>query len=199
VIDSLQALTVGNGRSAPLAYFYCSGNEPDRSSPAVIMRTILKQLCLPNAGHFIPEGIARKYNQLRGGTSNPAQLSLEECVDLILALLDSDPAVIVIDALDEGDRKLRRRLLLAFEKIVENSASIVKIFISSRDERDIEHRLNLSPNVQIGASDNGEDIKRFILTEVDGAIRDGVLLRGNIPEELRMKIINVIMEGAQGM
>ena len=107
-------------------------------------------------------------------------------MDLLLAILDNNPAIIIVDGLDECGREMRDQLLSAFENIVQNSTNIVKIFISSRYELDIESYMRDPPIIQIKARDNVEDIKHFTVTKVDQAIENQTLLRGNISPTLRI-------------
>jgi len=147
--------------------------------------------------------VAKKYKEMKEEADDdgcePAKLTVTECVELILALLKSNPATIIIDALDECNRARRHELLLAFDKIIQKSANVVKIFVSSRDDHDIVCRLENSPNVFIRARDNGEDIERFVRSEVHQSIMDKRLLSGNVSDELKSRIISILIEGAQGM
>lgn len=124
---------------------------------------------------------------------------MAECVDVILALLKANPAIIFIDALDECDPLRRHELLEALDTIITQSENLVKVFVSSRDDNDIVYRLENSPNVYISASDNEEDIIQFVHQEVESTIRNRRLLAGLVSEDLRSKIETVLIAGAQGM
>ena len=130
---------------------------------------------------------------------DPEKLTATECVELILAILDYDPAVIVIDALDECDPARRHELLQALDRIIQISASLMKVFVSSRDDNDILCSLSESPNVYIHASDNDEDIQRFVRAEVNQAVKDRRLLCGDLSDSLKDHIICTLTRGAQGM
>jgi hypothetical protein len=167
------------------------------------LRSILKQLSFSGSNLPIREPVAETYKNRKkeaedDGTAIEA-LTIEESLRLILALLESDPATIIIDALDECDPYQRHKLLDALDRIIQESASLVKIFVSSRDDNDIVCLLTLSPNVVICAVDNGEDIKRFIDSEVDQSIRHKRLLIGKVSEELKNQIKTTLTRGAQGM
>ncbi|RDW62024.1 hypothetical protein BP6252_11457 [Coleophoma cylindrospora] len=130
---------------------------------------------------------------------DPLQLTTAECVEVILELLKDNPAVIFIDALDECDPVRRHELLEALDEIIECSENLVKVFVSSRDDNDIVCHLKNLPSVRISASDNGDDIIRFVHLEVEQAIHKKKLLGGNVSQRLRTKIIQVLVDGAQGM
>ncbi|RQM04689.1 hypothetical protein DH86_00003943 [Scytalidium sp. 3C] len=206
VIERLMQESSTNMASAPIAYFYCVRNasEPERADPDEILRSILKQLCSAKSDVPVREPVSSRYKTLKeeaddDGSEEPPRLTVSECVELILGLLDANPATIIIDALDECDPARRHQLLLAFDEIIQNSGNVVKIFVSSRDDRDIACRLEQSPNIYIQASDNEQDIDRFVHTQIDQSIREKRLLGGNVSEELRDTMIVALIKGAQGM
>jgi hypothetical protein len=178
--------------------------EPERADPDEIMRCILKQLSCSKSYLPVREPVAKRYKRLKeeaddDGHEEPPKLAVTESVELILALLETNPATIIIDALDECDPERRHELLSAFDTITQNSANVVQIFISSRDDHDILCRLENSPDIFIRASDNGEDIDHFVRSQVDQSIANKRLLSGKISTELRERIISVLTEKAQGM
>jgi hypothetical protein len=169
--------------------------------PDEILRCILEQLSSSEVSEPIREPVARKYAEKKKEAKgrNPEKLMLDEAVDVILALLETNPATIVIDALDECDPNSRRELLDALDTIIHESASLVKVFASSRDDGDIVCELANSPNVFIQASDNKVDIERFVRTQVAEAIKKRRLIKGNVSEQLKGQIIRTLIDGAQGM
>lgn len=106
---------------------------------------------------------------------------------------------IVIDALDECDQEKGKKFLMSLRKIVESSTSLVKIFVSSRNDDDIVLKLEKLPNLWIEAADNAGDIERFVQKEVIRCKKDGDLLRGSIKDELLEKIISSLTTRSQGM
>ncbi|TVY64249.1 Ankyrin repeat domain-containing protein [Lachnellula suecica] len=192
--------------SPPLfAYFYCtrSDAERERANPDEIMRSILKQLSCSKANLPIREPVAGEYKKLKDEAdddgSEPIKWTTPECVDLIIQILQENSATIIVDALDECDPERRHELLFAFDRIIQESASVVKIFASSREDDDIKCRLEVSPNIFIHASDNGEDIERFVHDQVDRAIRERRLLNGDVSIKLKGQIVQVLTERSQGM
>jgi hypothetical protein len=205
VIECLNEAKFASTGSAPIAYFYCARDaaEPERADPAEIMRSILKQLSCSKSDLPIREPVAKKYKDMKkeadGDGCELEKLTIAECVELILAVLESNPVTIIIDALDECDPSRRHELFQALDEIIQNAANIVKVFASSRDDNDIICRLTKSHNIFIRACDNSEDIKRFIHSHVGQSITNKRLLRGNISEELKSQIISTLTEKAQGM
>lgn len=203
VIEYLKHRAQQRQDSAPIAYFYCARNinEPERADPTELLRNILEQLCSLDAETPIRKPLSNAYlarkKEARG--RKPEKLNLEETVDIILEVLETNPATIVIDGLDECDPIKRNDLLLALQKIITESNSIVKVFVSSRDDHDLVHHLVNSPNLYIHAADNTEDIMMFIRSRVQGAIRDGKLLCGRVSDRLKDIIIGRLIKEANGM
>jgi hypothetical protein len=188
-----------------MAYFYCARNqaERERANPDEILRSILKQLSCSKPTLPIREPVATEYKALKDEAdqdgSDPTQWTASECVQLMIKLLQDNPAIIIVDALDECDPDRRHEVLLAFDRIIQDSGDIVKIFASSRDDDDIVCRLETSPNVFIRASDNGEDIDRFVHFQVNNAIAQKRLLKGDVSLELKERIIRELTKKAGGM
>ena len=206
IIDSLQAQTnASTGKQSPaLAYFYCSRNpaEPERSKPYHVLRTLVKQLCIGNTKGGIHDCVLkafenRKSNALRNGL-DPAPLDAEECTELLLQLLSKGETVIAIDALDECDPTQRHILLGALETLLKSDRG-VKLLISSRDETDIGVWFQNSIYIRITERDTREDIESFAQAQVDNAVKDRRILRGQVHPQLRQEIIETLRERASGM
>lgn len=167
------------------------------------MRSILKQLSSSQSEFPIKEPVVQAYRERKREAdedgSDLEKLAVHDCVQIILDLLENNPAVIIIDALDECDPSRRHEILMALDTIIHRSANVVKVFVSSRDEQDIVFRLANSPNVYIHATDNGEDIRRFVDTEVNQSLKDQKLLFGVMSDQMKNQIITTLNEGAQGM
>ncbi len=106
---------------------------------------------------------------------------------------------IVVDALDECDLSSRAELLESLTQVVEESADLIKILISSRNDRAITYHLEGFPNITINANDNHSDIARFVEHEVDTMIKNKKLLWGKVSTELRKLIKETLCERADGM
>ena len=129
--------------SASTAFFYCARStaEPARAKPVEILCTLLRQLCSSNPDQPIKSPVAREYEarqkKAEEDCSTVKKLTVEECTRLIIELTKDHPATIVLDALDECEEITRHELLEAFDSMISNSANVVKVFVSSRDDIDI--------------------------------------------------------------
>ncbi|KAH7308795.1 hypothetical protein BKA65DRAFT_519930 [Rhexocercosporidium sp. MPI-PUGE-AT-0058] len=200
VIEYLQARAQGDGG---VAYFYCArtANEPERADPAELLRCLLEQMACLDESEPIQLPIVAVYhsrkNEARG--RKPEKLGMEECVEVVIELLRLNTVTIVVDGLDECDPTRRQELLDAFQKIVTESDNIVKIFVSSRDDHDLIHRLSRTPNLYIKAADNKSDIERFVTSRVEEAISKERILCGKVPRELKNIIVETLTRKAEGM
>ena len=183
-------------------YFYCARNaaEPERADPAAILRSLVRQMsCLKNDGAILGP-VKKVYMERRRDGFAAGPLITSESKALIIELSQLRPlTTFVIDALDECDPVLRGELFDALTQILQSSNGLVKILVSSRNERDIICELASCLNVEIEAKDNQADISHFVNHEVDDLIRKKRLLYGNVPDDLRHMIKQVLREKAGGM
>lgn len=191
--------------AAPIAYFYCARNtaEPQRSDPAEILLSILKQLMCCKLNWQMESSTAEEYKKRkleadRDG-SDIARLDVDEAALKILDLTKNMPVTIFIDAIDECRSDLRYQLLQALEILLHESINIVKVFVSSREDADIVLKLRKSPNIYINVDDNTDDINRYVEAEIQKAIDDGRLLKGRVSPQLRCRITTSLTMKSQGM
>ena len=130
-----------------------------------------------------------------GGNFAPTKLSLDDCADVILDLLEGQSAVLLIDALDECQDL--PSLLGALSKITQKGA--VKCFLSGRDELSREIECASFSIISSSVTDNSADIKRYITLEVESIIKEKRLLHGKVSNALRDEIVQVLNKGADGM
>ncbi|KAI1864951.1 uncharacterized protein JN550_008497 [Neoarthrinium moseri] len=185
------------------AYFYCSRNpaEPERSDPACIMASIVRQLSSLDPGKPLLQPTISTYQSHEDEGFAAGSLGLKDSRDLLLQLLEKFPtATIIIDALDECRTDTRRQLLDCLEYILLESTTLVKIFVSSRDDQDIVCKLQVYPGLELSSRLNSKDITYFVKSETDQLIARGQLLRSSTSRiELSAKIVEDVTDGAQGM
>lgn len=189
---------------APVAFFYCARNpaEPERSNPTEIARSILKQLAVNKNGllkDIVIQEFQVRESQAEIDGEDVQQLNLREAQALILKILEKDPATIILDGLDECDEGRRFDLLSMFHCLIQQSASVIKLLIASRDDGDIAQQLESFPSVYIRADDSRADLNRFIDHSLDEAVASGKLLKGKISNALRKQVSSILKEGANGM
>lgn len=199
IVEKLITESAQNPFSHPV-YFYCtrSPSERERADPTHILRSILRQLSTPRSTSTLPTCVVDKYNKERGSF-----LDLGDTLDLIIDIIKNRTITfIVLDALDECDSSLQYELIDALETILRESQSLVKIFVSSRNDSDLVCWLQEYPNKEILSSDNQVDLAAFVDDEVDRRVdgRPRRLLRARkISDALRDDIKRTLKAQAQGM
>ena len=126
---------------------------------------------------------------------------MQESCELLLQLIDyHQMTIIVIDALDECDPNTHDELLQVLQTVLSQSTSLVKIFVSSRDDGDIKRQLEEYPDLTISSSKNFSDITAFITFETAKIVRRRKLLRNSqAEEELQSSIVQEAIDKADGM
>lgn len=94
---------------------------------------------------------------------------------------------------------VRHRLLSGQSRFFKEAPGLVKVFISSRDDKDITLRLVNLPNLYITTIHSSHDMGQFVRSEVDQAIKDKRLLNEYPSADLVDAIIGRLAEQAQGV
>lgn len=151
------------------------------------MRAIVKQLSVVLPGDDqLPEVVVQEYKGREKEGLADGALRLSECEKLIVSLLDIHPqTTIIIDALDEVYQDKRWTLISSLQKLIVQSPSLVKVFVSSRDNLEIRLKLEDVPNMYIEATDNRGDNTRYVMRELESATENRLLLTGEAPEKLK--------------
>lgn len=183
-------------------YFYCTRNpaEPERGNPETILRSLVRQLSNQPPDGALLDPVQNTYQAREKDGFAAGPLTIEESTNLIIELCHKRQlTTIVVDALDECEPVLREELLSAFNDILQASEGLVKILVSSRNERDIVCHLEGCINLEIQASNNQADIVHFVRTELDTLIQNKALLSGRVSRKLRQEMELILCEGASGM
>ncbi|KAI4138069.1 MAG: hypothetical protein L6R39_006981, partial [Caloplaca ligustica] len=223
VIDQLKREISDNGESDHLAFFYASAQEGSFwSKPDEVMRSIVRQLSVTQAGTNLEPATKQEYDNLMDATNEPSRPVMSECVDITLALTNYFPVVIVIDGLDElqagnaADRtqSSRNDLIESLVEVVRKSSNPMKLLFSVLADGSAEARLRRvfantasddtgSPNnwhtIEVNASRNSEEIGAYVDIELTKRISSGDLLGGEVDEELKGTIKDRLLERSNGM
>lgn len=106
--------------------------------------------------------------------------------------------VLVLDALDEYTHQ-RQELLEVLGKIVSPATSDrgnVKLFVTSRKERNIEFAFKTFPKIEIEAKKVDEDIKSYVTAQLAKHRQNGTL---KIDDALERRILTALTSQAGGM
>lgn len=181
-----------------LAYFYCSRTSSDtrQQNPRAILLSILRQLAAPLPGLPLKSPIISAYDKETIRGSQEAHLPISEIIVLLTELIQNHykNVTLIIDALDECDVSGRSCLLDAFAKLTYNPITTVKTLVSSRNDPDIENHFSKIPSLSITATDNADDILKFVHKEISQR-----LLRGRASKQLRELVENDLNYKANGV
>ncbi|RYP58533.1 hypothetical protein DL769_008907 [Monosporascus sp. CRB-8-3] len=193
VIDHVQSLLKSPRNEDGFAFFYCNRNEEERRKPLMVLRSYVRQLSTtakyPGEMHKKLQGLWGE-KRLKG-----SDLGLEDCREQLLESVNLFPrTTLVLDALDECEPDSREELVKTVEILLSKSRRPLKVFISSRPDRDIRDRFLDRPNIEIQATHNEKDIQNFVNEEIvkHGAWKD-------MSPPLKDEIIRVLLARSQGM
>ncbi|KAG4442329.1 hypothetical protein IFR05_002180 [Cadophora sp. M221] len=164
------------------AIFYCSQNtaEPLRADLASILASIARQLASLNPSSALMPPVVELYEEAEAQGSASGTLDIDESKELILALINAYPVTtIIIDALDECCANERGVILDFIKTVIEESSSLVRIFVSSREDGDMVFHLDRFPNMRISSGKNQVDIEAFVVSETSRLVGSGYLLRNS--------------------
>ncbi|KAH8901279.1 hypothetical protein GQ53DRAFT_850827 [Thozetella sp. PMI_491] len=193
VIDHIRARLKSSPNDEGFAFFYCNRNEEERRKPLNVLRSFVRQLSSPVAkSRKIRTSLC---NLVREAQRSGSELSMEVCKAQLLESINLYPkTTLVLDALDECDPVLRSQLFKTIDFLIFNAERPLKVFISSRPDFDIWSRFVSRPNIEIRATDNGEDITRFVNEQITEHQH-----WNRMSPELRETIITTLLERSNGM
>ncbi len=182
-----------------LAYFYCNRNDDARRDPENVLRSFAKQLSMSPGQDAIHDALFRSYNLKRQTGFGSNKLSFEESEELLQELIRSfasyQRTTLILDAMDECDERVRLELIDVFNRLVETCDDL-KILISSRENTDIQRQLQKEVNIGIQATDNHDDIYKFVMSTI---ALSRVERPKPLPKDLQEEITTTILDKSKGM
>ncbi|KAI2636665.1 hypothetical protein GGS21DRAFT_39862 [Xylaria nigripes] len=196
IIEQVEATLLGRDNDEGFAFFYCNRNEEDRRNALPILRSYVRQLsrtlCKSDCIYPPLKQLCDK-SRLEG-----SGWTFELCQESLVDLLCLYPrTILVLDALDECYPEERTKLLNFFDSIPKKSTKPVKVFISTRPEGDIRQRIDLFSSIEIKATDNENDIAKFVRQSIEENGRWRNALEKN--ESLKEEIVKSLLDKSDGM
>ena len=194
VVDSLYAhyqLSPNTG----IGYIYCSYTKSHTSLEYI--RVVIKQLCRKMMP--LPPILNQVYEKHYTNDSHP---TFGELQDLFFALIRQlDSVFFVLDALDECTLDQRKEIYHFFSEIMKlrNGAGngIIKFFVTSRKESDIERAFLSMPSLKIEVKAAESDIERYVKAQIEQRLDIGAPILGD--KILKKKIFTALTSKANGM
>ncbi|UKZ58129.1 hypothetical protein TrVGV298_011994 [Trichoderma virens] len=161
VIDYVKQALEASQHDEGFAYFYCNRSGPSMQDPIVVLRSFVRQLA--GKAYDEPDVIQSSLVQkCRTAKIEGRDLGYKDCRDLILESLNLYPkTTIILDALDESDITTYNLCTILIE-MMEKSRKPVKIFISSRPDREYLKAFEDRCIITVDASKQQADIERFL-------------------------------------
>lgn len=129
------------------------------------------------------------------GRETATDLTFSICRDVLIKFIETYPqTTIVLDALDECEKDCRHELMDLFDDILGQASRPVKLIIASRPDIDIKEHFSKRAFVNIRATDNRDDIGKYIQAEVQKHSRWSKLNEG-----LRTEISRILLQKSDGM
>jgi ankyrin repeat domain-containing protein 50 len=129
---------------------------------------------------------------------NASLLTVNGCKSFIKKFIGLYPqTTIILDALDECERDTQDDLIRILQEFLEEALRPLKLLISSRPEGNIRAAFKDTLNVNVTAADNGDDIFKFVSTEI-AKHRKWEKWKKEDPG-LETEIVGALQRGAKGM
>ena len=175
-------------------YYYCDYSDQRSLNADVLLGTIIHQL-LDHLRPF-PESLERELISIcsyKSGILNIDDLSSV----LVLSSEHVQNLFVVIDGLDECGKDVLQQILDVIKSLAACQPSVIKLFISSRDDIRIIESLKKYPVLQASAVDISNDMQVYVKGAVRDRIESGDLIVRS--PELEAVIITELTSKAHGM
>jgi hypothetical protein len=189
-------------RSALVAYFYFDYKDSSKRDIRGLLESLVFQLGVDSVRCW---GILYQlYTQCRGGSDQPSNSALANCLKNMLTSPGQLPIFIILDALDECPNTVetpsaREKVLNFLDDLIGSEHANLFICITSRPDQDIQSVFNplTSPSRRVSLNEEvgqREDINRYLRSFVQ---TDREMRRWK--EEDKELVIDALSERANGM
>jgi hypothetical protein len=201
-----------HAQAVPIAYFYCGDStNGDGVDACDVLRSLIRQLAVidHHSRQIHRQALSeyeRKCKDANEEDSEVEKLNCSECVALLAELLRANPAVLVIDGVDEiyaepPPRTTKYELLRSLAKLRDVAASVVKIFLTSREDGQIsrwagDHSVQ---GMHVRDATVRVDMEHFVKHCIDRSISEHKILDGQLSASLQARITSYLLERADGM
>lgn len=161
VIDYVKQTLKASQHDEGFAYFYCNRNGPSMQDPIAVLRSFVRQLAGKafDEPDLVQSSLIQKCQTAK---REGRELGYKDCRDLILESFNLySKTTIVLDALDETDITIYNLCTILME-MMETSRKPVKVFISSRPDREYMKAFEDKCIITVDASNQQADIELFL-------------------------------------
>jgi hypothetical protein len=195
-----EAKAIYNSGLATLAYFYFDFKDSSKQDARGLLTSLLAQLSsMSDPCYDILSGL---YSRHHGGSQQPDDRTLTECLKDMLMLSDQPTVYLIVDALDEcpntsGFPTAREKVLDLLEELVNLKFPNLRLCVTSRPEVDIGAVLRPLTSLHVSLHDESgqnQDILNYIKSVVQS---DRKMRRWR--DEDRQLVIDTLSAKAGGM
>ncbi|UKZ94421.1 uncharacterized protein TrAFT101_009294 [Trichoderma asperellum] len=142
------------------AFFYCQRSATSLQDPLIILRSFVRQLFDKRSEHGY-DHLIQKYDMAR---KEGRSLGLKDCKELILEFINLySKTTIILDALDEASStSTNHNLAEILIDIMDKAKKPVKIFISSRPDREYLQAFESTATITVESSNQQGDIEKYL-------------------------------------
>ncbi|PTB79138.1 hypothetical protein M440DRAFT_1161495 [Trichoderma longibrachiatum ATCC 18648] len=160
VIDHIKGILENSAHDEGFAFFYCSRSGPSMQDPLIVLRSLARQLCYRASDH---DRIQKKVIEMYEVANKEGRdFGYHDCKELILDSLNLySRTTIILDALDESDITTYNLAEILID-LVEKAAKPVKLFISSRPDRQYMDAFDNKATIAIDSSTQRGDIDKYL-------------------------------------
>ena len=185
---------------ALMAFFYFDFRDTDKQNRRGLLSSLLCQFCAVSDPCY--EILSRLYSTHAGGTREPSDSALAQCLMDMLQLEGQPPIYIIVDALDEcpnssGMPTAREKVLEFLEDLIDYELPNVHVCVSSRPEFDIRSALEPLAPFRVSLHDETGQ-KKDILDYVSAVVHSDRKMRKWRALEQQL-VIDTLSERADGM
>ena len=185
---------------ASMAYFYFDFRDVEKQHLRGLLSSLVFQLSAESDPCY--QILSRLYSDHAGGTREPSENALSQCLVEMLEVPGQPAMYIIIDALDEcpnisGMPTAREQVLEFLEHFVKSELPNVHICVSSRLEIDIRNSLEPLEPFRMSLHDEGgqkADISSYINAVVHSDLRMRTWREGD-----KKLVIDTLSDKADGM
>ncbi|KAJ6032573.1 Major facilitator superfamily domain general substrate transporter [Penicillium herquei] len=178
-----------------LAYYYCKRTEGrGDEKPEDVIRSLFRQLAAPptDQNSKISKDVQSLFLEMKNKASSP---DVNICKEQLLKLVNEySRTTIVLDALDECDKRTRKTLFDVIDRLQSHSRKPIRVFFSARPEVDIGKRFGEDSTIKTEITDVNDDIRLLIEEKVkDFQCWD------DMSEEDQKQTVDKLLEKSAGM
>ncbi|UKZ88575.1 uncharacterized protein TrAFT101_004327 [Trichoderma asperellum] len=160
VIDHVKQTLEASPHDEGFAFFYCTRSGPSMQDPLVVLHSFVRQLSYKSNNYsYIQSNVIQRCEIAKREGRN---LSYTDCKELILESMNLySKTTIILDALDESDITSYNLAEIIID-LMDKALKPVKIFISSRPDREFLEAFEAKATITVNSSNQQGDIEKYL-------------------------------------